>query len=139
MIQARALGAIRDIKDLRVYILVLQLDPDDYATKRVSGSSAAGSEVDDIVTEVSIKDPPHIAYPYDFVDNEDSPYPEMHASVSNIDDPEMLVSTFHMWIIGLILCILASGMNMFFMFRYLAPSVMPMVLLTLFLCKREGP
>ncbi|KDQ13233.1 hypothetical protein BOTBODRAFT_66951 [Botryobasidium botryosum FD-172 SS1] len=101
------------------------------AIKRVSGSSAAGSEADDIAGEVSIKDPfpPHVAYPYDFVDDEDSPYPEVRASVSNIDDPEMPVSTFRMWFIGLVLCILASGMNMFFTFRYPAPSVVPMVLL----------
>ena len=41
-------------------------------------------------------------------EDEDSPYPEVRASVSNIDDPEMPAMTVRMWIIGLILT-LASG------------------------------
>ena len=41
-------------------------------------------------------------------EDEDSPYPEVRASVSNIDDPEMPAMTLRMWIIGLILT-LASG------------------------------
>lgn len=41
-------------------------------------------------------------------EDEDSPYPEVRASVSNIDDPEMPAMTPRMWVIGLTLT-LAAG------------------------------
>ena len=44
----------------------------------------------------------------DAIEDEDSPYPEVRASVSNVDDPEMPAMTFRMWFVGLILCI-SSG------------------------------
>lgn len=62
------------------------------------------------------------------LDEEDSPFPEVRASVSNVDDPEMPALTFRMWIIGLILCMIASAMNVFFNFRQPAPQVVPLVL-----------
>ena len=62
-------------------------------------------------------------------EQEDSPYPEVRASVSNIDDPDMPAMTFRMWFIGLLLCAIASAMNTFFSFRYPAPYVVPLVLL----------
>jgi len=62
-------------------------------------------------------------------DDEDSPYPEVRASVSNIDDPEMPVLTLRMWILGLSLCIAGASANTFFNFRYPAPTIAPLVLL----------
>ncbi|CDW98493.1 hypothetical protein, partial [Sporisorium scitamineum] len=53
---------------------------------------------------------------------EDSPYPEVRASVSNIDDTEMPVNTLRMWFISFFLTILATGANMFFSLRYPAPT-----------------
>lgn len=53
---------------------------------------------------------------------EDSPYPEVRASVSNIDDTEMPVNTIRMWFISFLLTTLASGANMFFSLRYPAPT-----------------
>lgn len=41
-------------------------------------------------------------------DEEDSPFPEVRASVSNIDDPEMPATTLRMWFLGLLLT-LAAG------------------------------
>lgn len=61
------------------------------------------------------------------VDEEDSPYPEVRASVSNIDDPDMPVNTFRAWFLGLTFCCVAAGMNIFFYFRYPSPSVTPLV------------
>ena len=43
----------------------------------------------------------------DAVEEEDSPFPEVRASVSNIDDPEMPAMTMRMWVIGLALCMTA--------------------------------
>lgn len=64
-----------------------------------------------------------------YEEGEDSPYPEVRASVSNIDDPTMPVTTFRMWFIGLWLCVLGSSLNMFFNFRYPAPYIAPIVIL----------
>ncbi|KAH8115273.1 OPT oligopeptide transporter [Phellopilus nigrolimitatus] len=69
-----------------------------------------------------------MGFDFDAVDEEDSPYPEVRASVSNVDDPEMPALTFRMWIIGLILCMIGSAMNVFFNFRQPAPQVVPLVL-----------
>jgi OPT family small oligopeptide transporter len=55
----------------------------------------------------------------DFVD--DSPYPEVRASVSNIDDPLMPVNTFRMWFLGIIFAMIVPGVNTTFSLRY--PSV----------------
>ncbi len=43
---------------------------------------------------------------FDFgaIDEEDSPYPEVRASVSNVDDPDMPALTLRMWFVGLLLC-----------------------------------
>ena len=43
---------------------------------------------------------------FDFstLQEEDSPYKEVRASVSNIDDPDMPVLTIRMWLVGLFLC-----------------------------------
>lgn len=58
---------------------------------------------------------------------EDSPYPEVQASVSNVDDPEMPVLTFRTWSIGLLFCIVISALNCFFYLRYPAPLITPII------------
>ena len=50
----------------------------------------------------------HVNFDLAADEDEDSPYPEVRASVSNIDDPEMPAMTPRMWFIGLTLT-LASG------------------------------
>lgn len=47
-------------------------------------------------------------FDFDAVDEEDSPFPEVRASVSNVDDPEMPAMTIRMWVIGLLLCMVAG-------------------------------
>ncbi|TDL23079.1 OPT oligopeptide transporter [Rickenella mellea] len=70
-----------------------------------------------------------MGFDLDILDEEDSPYPEVRSSVSNVDDPEMPALTLRMWIIGLTLCMASSAMNVFFNFRFPAPTVVPLVLL----------
>jgi len=41
-------------------------------------------------------------------EEDDSPFPEVRASVSNIDDPEMPAMTIRMWFIGLTLCLISA-------------------------------
>lgn len=52
-----------------------------------------------------------MGFDFDAVDEEDSPYPEVRASVSNIDDPDMPALTIRMWIIGLGLCIISASVT----------------------------
>ncbi|KAI0073570.1 OPT superfamily oligopeptide transporter [Panus rudis PR-1116 ss-1] len=68
-------------------------------------------------------------FDFDAIEEEDSPYPEVRAAVSSIDDPEMPVLTFRMWVIGLFLTLTTSAANVFFNFRQPAPTIVPSVLL----------
>ena len=47
-------------------------------------------------------------FDFDAIEEEDSPYPEVRASVSNIDDPEMPCLTLRMWAIGLLLVLVTA-------------------------------
>ena len=58
---------------------------------------------------------------------EDSPYPEVRASVSNIDDPSMPVTTFRVLFLSFFLCVLAGAANTYLMLRYPAPTVTPIL------------
>lgn len=46
-------------------------------------------------------------FDFDAIEEEDSPFPEVRASVSNIDDPDMPALTMRMWFVGLILCMIS--------------------------------
>lgn len=93
-------------------------------------------------------------FDFDAMEEEDSPYPEVRAAVSNIDDTEMPALTLRMWVIGLFLTLttwyvyflshpplssslllthhlLPSAANVFFNFRQPAPTIVPSVLLLL--------
>lgn len=61
------------------------------------------------------------------IDEEDSPYPEVRASVSNIDDPEMPCLTFRAWVLGLFFVVVCGSLNMFFQLRYPAPTITPVI------------
>ena len=52
---------------------------------------------------------------------DESPYPEVRAAVSNTDDMEMPVDTFRVWTIGLFWAVFIPGLNQFLFFRY--PSI----------------
>lgn len=52
---------------------------------------------------------------------EDSPYPEVRASVSNTDDPDMPCLTFRVWVVGLTLCIVTNAASMYLYLRASTP------------------
>ncbi|KIO28914.1 hypothetical protein M407DRAFT_229195 [Tulasnella calospora MUT 4182] len=54
-------------------------------------------------------------------EDEDSPFPEVRASVSNVDDPDMPCLTLRIWLVGITPCLILSSANMFFYLRYPAP------------------
>ncbi|KAL8279558.1 hypothetical protein RQP46_008120 [Phenoliferia psychrophenolica] len=67
-------------------------------------------------------------YPGVYMDEEeDSPFPEVRASVSNYDDRDMPVLTFRAWFLGLFFASLVGALNAFFMFRYPAPNITPII------------
>ncbi|WFD42790.1 hypothetical protein MPSI1_001440 [Malassezia psittaci] len=59
---------------------------------------------------------------------EDSPYPEVRASVSNTDDPTMPAVTIRMWAIALLLSCIGGAVNTFLSLRYPSPTLSPVVL-----------
>lgn len=58
---------------------------------------------------------------------EDSMYPEVQASVSNIDDPNACVLTLRVWFLGLFFCLVFASLNTFFSLRYPAPLITPII------------
>ncbi|KAJ7771028.1 OPT oligopeptide transporter protein-domain-containing protein [Mycena maculata] len=81
-----------------------QSDVDAESSDRYSAPSRAGSR-DSTVIEF----------------DDESPYPEVRAAVSSVDDPLMPVNTFRMWFLGIFLTILLAGVNQ--VFEYRSPSV----------------
>lgn len=57
--------------------------------------------------------------------DEDSPYPEVRAAVSNLDDTEMPALTFRVFFIGIIMSVLRAALNTFFRLRPPAPYIAP--------------
>lgn len=64
--------------------------------------------------------------PFELEDEEDSPYPEVRASVSNIDDPEMPCLTFRALYIGLSSVIVCSIVQYFNGIRFPFPYFTPL-------------
>ncbi|CDZ98406.1 Sexual differentiation process protein ISP4 [Phaffia rhodozyma] len=59
---------------------------------------------------------------------EDSVYAEVRAAVSNTDDPTMPVNTIRVWLLGSVGCVVLSGINQFFYFRYPTVTVSALVI-----------
>ena len=55
--------------------------------------------------------------PLEIIENEQSPYEEVAANVSNKDDPSMSVLTFRSWFLGLAFTCILSFVNQFFWYR----------------------
>lgn len=66
---------------------------------------------------VDIADRHNSTEPLEIVENEQSPYEEVAANVSNKDDPSMSVLTFRSWFLGLAFTCVLSFVNQFFWYR----------------------
>jgi hypothetical protein len=55
-------------------------------------------------------------FDFNMLQEEDSPYPEVRASVSNVDDPDMPALTVRMWIVGIFLSSLGRYVPLFLYF-----------------------
>ncbi|CAL1696243.1 unnamed protein product [Somion occarium] len=58
---------------------------------------------------------------------DESPYAEVRAAISNTDDPSMPVNTFRMWFIGIIITIVMSSFNHVMSLRWPSVGISPLV------------
>ncbi|KAF8315052.1 OPT-domain-containing protein [Clavulina sp. PMI_390] len=79
------------------------------------------------IEAASITAPSSKDYEFDQSLEDDSPYAEVRAAVSNLDDPTMPTNTFRMWFIGIFFTIIISGLNQFFSFRYPAVTITALI------------
>lgn len=59
-------------------------------------------------------------------EEEDSPFAEVRASVSNYDDPEIPCLTFRSMLLGVVFTLAGAALNTYFTLRYPSPLVTPM-------------
>ncbi|KAJ7581435.1 OPT oligopeptide transporter [Mycena floridula] len=74
-------------------------------------------DTDDTDTIVKAKPLPVASAPPTVEYHDESPYPEVRAAVSSVDDPSMAVNTFRMWLIGIFVSIAVSALNQIFSMR----------------------
>jgi OPT family small oligopeptide transporter len=89
----------------------------------IEDSSSAISEeaiLEDSSSAINEEDPP-----------DNSPYPEVRASVSAIDNTSLSINTPRMWTLSLLFAILGSSTNLFFSLRYPSVSITPVIALLL--------
>ncbi|KZF21186.1 OPT family small oligopeptide transporter [Xylona heveae TC161] len=62
---------------------------------------------------------------------DNSPYPQVRASVSAVDNITLSISTPRMWILSMMFALLGSSTNLFFSLRYPSVSITPVIALLL--------
>lgn len=65
------------------------------------------------------------------VDKDNSPYPEVRASVPSTDNTTLSINTPRMWILAMLFAIVGSGTNLFFSLRYPSVAITPVIALVL--------
>jgi OPT family small oligopeptide transporter len=101
------------------------LASDVLADSKSSGSESDGDAHEDDAVGVSIppdgdEDPP-----------DNSPYPQVRASVAPYDNTTLSISTPRMWTLSVLFSILGSSTNLFFSLRYPSVSITPVIALLL--------
>lgn len=93
----------------------------------VGGRSEATSS--DSSPDRSSKGSRRLGTEQDPLDN--SPYPEVRASVSATDNITLSISTPRMWILSILFALTGSSMNLFFSLRYPSVTITPVIALVL--------
>lgn len=108
-----------------VGVLPIPGDPRTGATEINEGSSTTSD--DDELAEAEgdafsgdDEDPP-----------DNSPYPQVRASVSAVDNTSLSINTPRMWTLSMLFAILGSSTNLFFSLRYPSVSITPVIALLL--------
>ncbi|CDK24229.1 unnamed protein product [Kuraishia capsulata CBS 1993] len=78
----------------------------------ISPVKSAASEYDPLAERLS-KEVDDDAYAQILIED-DSPYPEVRAAVLSSDDPTIPQNTWRMWVLGMIMTTIGSGMNLLF-------------------------
>ena len=81
---------------------------------------AEPAEIEEDVSSEEDEDPP-----------DNSPYPQVRASVSAVDNTTLSINTPRMWTLSMLFAILGSSTNLFFSLRYPSVSITPVIALLL--------
>ncbi|KIO21200.1 hypothetical protein M407DRAFT_29192 [Tulasnella calospora MUT 4182] len=95
-------------------------DPVFLAVKQVSFDGSQSPAVTEVEAPVELVPKETAAEPESENDDpdEDSPYPEVRASVSNTDDPDMPCLTFRVFLLSVLIGLVFNAANTFFYLRY---------------------
>ena len=85
-----------------------------------SEDEAEGDDVINIDEDEDVLDPP-----------DNSPYPQVRASVAATDDISVSINTPRMWILSLLCALLGSATNLFFSLRYPSVAITPVIALVI--------
>lgn len=116
-----ASAAVAEGTEGRFGVTETSLDSDLLEDPKLSGSDdAEDEEAGQDVTSNPDDDPP-----------DNSPYPQVRASVSPYDNTSLSISTPRMWLLSVLFSILGSSTNLFFSLRYPSVSITPVIALLL--------
>ena len=90
------------------------------ATTSKSQDEDDGDEVVSFDSDEDVSDPP-----------DNSPYPQVRASVAATDDISASINTPRMWILSLLCALLGSATNLFFSLRYPSVAITPVIALVI--------
>ncbi|KAL6718233.1 hypothetical protein ACLMJK_004321 [Lecanora helva] len=90
----------------------------------LNGSITNVSGEDSVDEEEAISDDDDAEDPPD-----NSPYPQVRASVAAIDDTSLSINTPRMWVLSLLCAFLGSATNLFFSLRYPSVAITPVIAL----------
>lgn len=85
-----------------------------------SSDDAGETETEEDISSGEDEDPP-----------DNSPYPQVRASVSAVDNTTLSINTPRMWTLSMLFAILGSSTNLFFSLRYPSVSITPVIALLL--------
>lgn len=89
----------------------------------LAATSDDGDEGDEVISineDEDVLDPP-----------DNSPYPQVRASVAATDDISVSINTPRMWILSLLCALLGSATNLFFSLRYPSVAITPVIALVI--------
>ncbi|PQE10619.1 OPT oligopeptide transporter protein [Rutstroemia sp. NJR-2017a WRK4] len=95
-------------------------DTDSLSTDEDTEEALLDDDEEDDGTSINEEDPP-----------DNSPYAQVRASVSAIDNTTLSINTPRMWALSMLFAILGSSTNLFFSLRYPSVSITPVIALLL--------
>lgn len=94
-------------------------------------SLAPGGFEDEDPGENVFEDDPDVSIWGDEDPPDNSPYPQVRASVSAVDNTSLSISTPRMWVLSILFALAGSATNLFFSLRYPSVAITPIIALVL--------